>query len=51
MNTSVAFKLTNGDKVQVTGQSSFNGDTEWIPIAVDSKQGWVRNKYLRPQSK
>jgi len=51
MNSDAVFKLTNGDKVQVTGQSAFNGDTEWIPITANSQKGWVRNKYLRLQSK
>jgi len=51
MNTNVVFKLASGDKVQVAGKSTYNGDTEWIPITANSQQGWVRNKYLRPQSK
>ena len=51
MNSNAVFKLTNGDKVQVTGQSAYNGDTEWLPITANSQKGWVRNKYLRLQSK
>ena len=51
MNSNAVFKLTNGDKVQVTGKSAYNGATEWIPITANSQKGWVRNKYLRLQSK
>ncbi|MFO1486000.1 MAG: SH3 domain-containing protein [Verrucomicrobiaceae bacterium] len=47
MNSNDLFKLTNGQTVQIRGDSVFNGDTEWIPISVGTQQGWVRKKYLQ----
>lgn len=47
MNSTAVFKLANGDLVQIRGESVYNGDTEWVPIALGTQRGWVRNKYLR----
>lgn len=51
MNSAAVFKLANGDVVQVRGESVYNGDTEWVPVASGPQSGWVRNKYLRPYTK
>jgi TPR repeat protein len=49
MNSKELFRLSNEQKIQVRGDSVFNGDTEWVPISAESQQGWVRKKYLRLQ--
>ena len=49
MNAAAAFALSNGQVVQVRGESVFNGDTEWVPVSFENQTGWVRNKYLRRQ--
>jgi len=49
MNSKELFRLSNEQKIQVRGDSVFNGDTEWIPISAATQQGWVRKKYLRLQ--
>jgi len=49
MNSKELFRLSNDQKIQIRGDSVFNGDAEWVPISAASKQGWVRKKYLRPQ--
>lgn len=51
MNSLAVFTLANGDVVQVLGESVYNGDTEWVPVALGPQRGWVRNKYLRPYTK
>lgn len=51
MDSAAVFKLANGDVVQVRGESVYNKDTEWVPVASGLQRGWVRNKYLRPYTK
>ncbi len=51
MNSKLSFTLSNGTEVQVRSDSVFNRDTEWIPITVGARQGWVRSKYLQLESK
>lgn len=51
MNSDTKFRLSNGQRVQIRGDSVFNGETEWIPITVDAQQGWVRGKFLKPEFK
>ena len=31
------------------GKPRMNGNTEWVPVRFDGKDGWVRSKYLRLQ--
>jgi TPR repeat protein len=49
MNSKELLRLKKDQKIQIRGDSVFNGDTEWVPISAELKQGWVRKKYLRPQ--
>ncbi|WP_395741709.1 SH3 domain-containing protein [Prosthecobacter sp.] len=51
MNSKTVLTLANGVKVQIRGDSVLNGETEWVPITIDSQQGWVRSKYLQLESK
>jgi hypothetical protein len=49
MASTSAFRLANGERVQIRGDAVTNGETEWIPITFGTKQGWVRSKYLQAE--
>jgi len=47
MNSQELLRLSQGQVIQIRGESVYNGDTEWIPISHGSQQGWVRKKYVQ----
>lgn len=50
MNSTVTAKLPNGSTgIQITGPSIMNERTEWVPIRVGERAGWVTKKYLNPE--
>ena len=49
-NTSVSARLPNRTiGIEVTGASVMNGPTEWVPIRVEDRTGWVTKQHLQPE--
>ena len=47
-NTTIVAKLPNGTAhVRVTGAPVMNGPTEWVPIQVGNRTGWVTKQHLQ----
>ena len=45
--TPTVFTLLNTQRVQLNGDTVFNGDTEWFPITCELGAGWVSKKFLQ----
>lgn len=43
------FQLTNGQEVQFSGATAFNGETEWMHIQFGEQHGWVNRVFLAPK--
>ena len=47
-NTNIVAKLPNGTAhIRVTGAPVLNGTTEWVPIRVGERTGWVTRQHLQ----